>query len=201
MLFETLQDLVLLVSVGHEMVNNHIVFNQSLDVELSLEDGQDQSDLIGCHKPLKLDPSGIFEGQSLVLVLQADSDLLTFSFFVQAVVVEVDQNESFVLRVLNALEYLGLKFETFSELVIENFDTFGVHNENIVRVVGSLRSGVKLVKQLLCLIHENGIVSSFLGGLSLVIAMVKLTKPTPDEQVHSVWLLGPECKMEGIVTN
>ena len=82
------------------MLVDDLAVDQGLDVELLLEDGLDEAILLSAPEALELRSAGVAEGYALVLVLQLDLELLIFSFLVQDVIAEVDQNHKLVLRLL-----------------------------------------------------------------------------------------------------
>ena len=97
---ERVDDFVLLLCVQHEVLVDDLAVDQGLDVELLLEDGLDEAILLSAPEALELRSAGVAEGYALVLVLQLDLKLLIFSFLVQDVIAEVDQNHKLVLRLL-----------------------------------------------------------------------------------------------------
>ena len=97
---ERVDDFVLLLCVQHEVLVDDLAVDQGLDVELLLEDGLDEAILLSAPEALELRSAGVAEGYALVLVLQLDLELLIFSFLVQDVIAEVDQNHKLVLRLL-----------------------------------------------------------------------------------------------------
>ena len=97
---ERVDDFVLLLCVQHEVLVDDLAVDQGLDVELLLEDGLDEAILLSAPEALELRSAGVAEGYALVLVLQLDLELLIFSFLVQDVIAEVDQNHKLVLWLL-----------------------------------------------------------------------------------------------------
>ena len=97
---ERVDDFVLLLCVQHEVLVDDLAVDQGLDVELLLEDGLDEAILLSAPEALELRSAGVAEGYALVLVLQLDLKLLIFSFLVQDVIAEVDQNHKLVLWLL-----------------------------------------------------------------------------------------------------
>ena len=97
---ERVDDFVLLLCVQHEVLVDDLAVDQGLDVELLLEDGLDEAILLSAPEALELRSAGVAEGYALVLVLQLDLKFLIFSFLVQDVIAEVDQNHKLVLWLL-----------------------------------------------------------------------------------------------------
>ena len=57
----------------HEVLVDDLAVDQGLDVELLLEDGLDETILLGAPEALELCPACVTEADALVLVLELDN--------------------------------------------------------------------------------------------------------------------------------
>ena len=142
-LIQTLYDLIFLAGVGHKVLINNIIFNQSINVELLLENCLDKSNLVCSHESLELQSSFIFIAKGLISVLQLDFNLLSSCLFIEDFIIKEDKNDSFLMWLLGMLEHLHRQFETFDKLVCQDIDSLGVGDEDVVRLTRSLRCGIE----------------------------------------------------------
>ena len=181
------------------MLIDHIVLNQCINVELLFEDGLDESDLICGLESLELHLARILVGQGLILVLQLHSDTLPLSLLVEILVVEEDKHDGFLVRCLDELESLSCQSKTIFQLTFEDIDSLGVDNEDVVRLSGSLGSGIESYKKLLCGVCQLCVMGRLLGSFTLIVSVVKLSETCPDNEIDCVGLLRPKCKVQGII--
>ena len=111
MLLKTLDDLILLARVRHEVLKNDATVDQSLDIELFLEDRHHQAVSLCRFEPLELLPASILESQGLILVLQLDFKLLLLSLLIQSDIIEEYENKDLVFWVERRFVYCVLEIE------------------------------------------------------------------------------------------
>ena len=129
----------------------------------------------------------------LVLVLELYLQALVFSLLVEDIVVEEDKDEDFTLWLLRMLVDLAMKTKV-CQLIGEHLIAARRRHKQIVGLFGPLRSGVKLLKQFLCL-FSHSVVGGFLRDLALLVAMVDFAVASPDYEVDSVPLLRSESEV------
>ncbi len=82
MLLQTFNDLVLFPRVGHVVIIDNVAIDQSLHIELFLENGHHESVTLRRFKLLVLLSACIYEFERLVLVLELDLEALLFGLLV-----------------------------------------------------------------------------------------------------------------------
>lgn len=87
---------MLLIRVGHEVVEDDAALDQRLDIKLLFENGLNQSVLLICAEALEGLAPGVLERQRLVLVLQLNFELLVLRNSVQDAVREEDEDDDFI---------------------------------------------------------------------------------------------------------
>lgn len=125
------------------MVIDDIAVDQSLHVELLLEDGHHKSITLRRFELLVLLASSILEFQSLVLVLKLNFQALIFRFFVQLFVREKNKNQDLLQWICSSPVLTCFEIESF-KLIIENLLTLSCCDKDIVCLLGSLRRWVEL---------------------------------------------------------
>lgn len=148
-LLKTLDNLVLLARVRHEVVLDHATFNERFHIELFFENRLNQRVLLCRAEALVLRAARIPERQRLVLVLQLHFQILALSLLVQEDVVEEYKHDDLFLREEGVSEdpvVLVLLAELQAlELVDEHITPASISHEEVVCFAGPLRRRVELL--------------------------------------------------------
>ena len=175
-------------------------FNKGLHVKFPLEYGQHEPRLFSASKPLILRTSCRLEFKSLILILQLDSHLLTFSFNVETLVVEVHKNECLIFGVQRVLVNSVLEFQTL-QLINENVNATRICHKEVVGFFRTLTWRIKLLEQRLGRLNHLHIMGGFFWRFALIIPRVKLAKTRPDHKIDSYGFSRSKSEMERVVAD